>query len=74
MAWLRFTADHDHRTGSSTIAYKAGHRCHVTRDCHKEALELGRAEAIRAPSKAHAKLLKLNPSWVEVADGTDGGG
>jgi len=74
MAWVRFTADHDHRVGASTVAYKAGMRCNVTRACRDEAVALGRAAAIRTPGKAAAQALAADPRWTGGPDGTEGRG
>lgn len=63
MAWVRFTADHDHRTAlaNQTTAYLKGMRCRVTRICAEVAKGLGRAEEIDAPDRATAERLAKDP-------------
>lgn len=69
MAWVLFTADHDFRTGAlevaQTIAYRAGMRCSVLRECADQAVGLGRAVEIKTPKREHAERLAADPHWLE---------
>ncbi len=69
MAWLRFTADHDHRIPPApwTRAYRAGGRYSVTTPCRDEALRLNRAVSIATPAAAEAAKLSKDPFWVDDA-------
>lgn len=51
MTWLRFTADHDHRTPAFTIAYKAGWVGNVPHDIADAVLAAGKAVRMRKASK-----------------------
>jgi hypothetical protein len=68
MAWVKFTGRFHHRPAGlvSTIVYLEGMRCNVTSDAQAEALALGVAEPIPAPSRASADKLKADPLWVEA--------
>ncbi|WP_353641324.1 hypothetical protein [Mesorhizobium sp. WSM2239] len=51
--WLRFTQDFDFspaaRSGHVTIAYRAGMRRNVTRECAEKAIAAGKAKRTIAP-------------------------
>ena len=52
MAWVCFTRDYDYRVKHGvTTAYKAGMVLNVPARCAREAIELKRAERIKAPRK-----------------------
>lgn len=62
--WVRFLADHDYRPAGdwrTTIAYKAGMRCSVTRECAEQAG--AKARAVRTPTRAAAASLTVDPFW-----------
>lgn len=52
--WVLFSADHDYTPAEdrrATVAYKAGWRGSVRRECGEEAIALGRAEEVEAPTR-----------------------
>jgi hypothetical protein len=67
MPWARFTADFDWRPSGATwtVAYLAGMRCNVTRDCLAAARAGGAAAGISAPPQDHRLALKADPLWRE---------
>jgi hypothetical protein len=68
MAWLKFSADHDHRVGSQTTAYLRGMRVRVTRLCAEIATGLKRAVEIPAPNRATAEQLARDPFAADLPD------
>lgn len=51
MAWVKFTADHDHRAGQATIAYKAGWTGNVPTAHVDAAVAAGKAVRLRKVRK-----------------------
>lgn len=51
MAWLKFTADYDHRVGQATIAYKDGWTGNVPTAHVDAAVAAGKAVRLRKVSK-----------------------
>lgn len=65
MAWVKFTADHDHREPGFTTAYKTGMVENVTAKCATLAIAAGRAVRLRKAHKDEEPVEWLNDQLPE---------
>jgi hypothetical protein len=62
MPWVQFEADHDFRPAAEprvTVAYRAGMRLNVVRECADQAVSLGRARRVRAPRAGEREAYEI---------------